>query len=266
MTTRDITPDLRYSRHLALPDFGPHAQRRLSRSRVLIFGLGGLGSPAAMYLAASGVGEIILCDFDVVDLSNLQRQIAHSSDDLGELKVESAADKLLAINPDIVVYVIDERLSDEELLEEIEGADVVLDGTDNFGSRFAINSACVKTGVPLVSGAAIRYEGHIAVFQPQLTESPCYACLYDEVAEGLENCRSNGILAPVVGVIGSLMAVETIKLIAGVGEVITGQMHRYNALDASWRVSNIRRDPDCPVCSQSAVPTLSPVVSPNISD
>ncbi|MDX1455814.1 MAG: HesA/MoeB/ThiF family protein [Gammaproteobacteria bacterium] len=259
MTTRDITPDLRYSRHLALPDFGPHAQRRLSRGRALIIGMGGLGSPAAMYLAASGVGEIILCDFDVVDLSNLQRQIAHSTDDLGELKVESAADKLLAINPDIAVYIIDDRLTEQELLEEVEAVDVVLDGTDNFGSRFAINAACVRAGVPLVSGAAIRYEGHLTVFQPQLEASPCYACLYDESAEGMENCRSNGILAPVVGVIGSLMAIEAIKIITGVGEPVAGQMHRYDALVGSWKVANISKDPNCPVCSQRIPPTLAAI-------
>lgn len=248
--TRDITPDLRYSRHLALPDFGPHAQRKLAKSRVLIMGAGGLGSPALMYLAAAGAGELILCDFDTVDLSNLQRQIAHTSDDLGELKVESAADTALAINPDIAVYVIDERMTDEELLEEASGADVVLDCTDNFGSRFAINAACVAAGVPLVSGAAIRYEGHLTVFEPRREESPCYACLYDEAAEGMESCRSNGILAPVVGVIGSMMAVETIKLITGIGKPITGQLHAYNALDGSWKVSRLHRDAACPVCGQ----------------
>lgn len=248
MKTRDLTPDLRYSRHLALPDFGPQGQRRLSKARVLIMGVGGLGSPAAMYLAAAGVGEIILCDYDRVDLSNLQRQIAHNSDNLGELKVESAADTLLAINPEIAVYIIEERMDESELREEVEGADVVLDATDNFGSRFAINEACVRAGVPLVSGAAIRYSGQLAVFQPALADSPCYACLYDEKAEGLENCRSNGILAPVVGVIGSMMAVETIKLITRLGRPLTGKLLGYNALDGSWKTSVLGRDADCPVC------------------
>lgn len=252
MKTRDITPELRYSRHIALPDFGPQGQRRLTRSRVLVMGLGGLGSPAAMYLAAAGVGEIVLCDYDTVDLSNLQRQIAHTSDDLGALKVESAADTLLAINPDIAVYVIDERMTEQELLEEVEGADVVLDGTDNFGSRFAINQACVDAGVPLVSGAAIRYAGQVAVFEPARGNSPCYACLFEETAEELENCRSNGILAPVVGVIGSMMAVEAIKLIARIGEPLTGRLLSYDALHASWKTSLVKKDPACNVCGANA--------------
>jgi molybdopterin/thiamine biosynthesis adenylyltransferase len=256
MSTRDITPELRYSRHLALPDFGPQGQRRLSKGRALVMGVGGLGSPAALYLAAAGVGEIILCDYDTVDLSNLQRQIAHSTDDLGLLKVESAADRLLAINPDIAVYIIDERMTDEELLGEVEGVDVVLDGTDNFGSRFATNQACVTAGVPLVSGAAIRYSGQLAVFEPARADSPCYSCLYDENAEGLEDCRSNGILAPVVGVIGSMMAVEALKLIARIGEPLTGRLLSYDALSATWKTSRLKRDPECPVCGTSNVQPL----------
>lgn len=256
MSTRDLTPDLRYSRHLALPDFGPQGQRRLSKGRALVMGVGGLGSPAALYLAAAGVGEIILADFDTVDLSNLQRQIAHSSDDLGLLKVESAADRLLAINPDIAVYIIDERMTDDELLGEVEGVDVVLDGTDNFGSRFATNQACVTAGVPLVSGAAIRYSGQLAVFEPARADSPCYSCLYDENAEGLEDCRSNGILAPVVGVIGSMMAVEALKLIARIGEPLTGRLLSYDALTATWKSSRLKRDPACPVCGSSNVHVL----------
>lgn len=249
MKPRDITPDLRYSRHIALPDFGPHGQRLLGKARVLIVGVGGLGSPAAMYLAAAGVGELILADFDEVDLSNLQRQIAHTTDDLGELKVESAADTILAINPDIAVYVIDERMTEPELLEEIEAVDVVLDCTDNFGSRFAINDACVKTGVPLVSGAAIRYEGHLTVFQPQHADSPCYACLYAEGSDEFENCRSNGVLAPVVGVIGSMMAVETIKLITAIGTPLTGTLSQYDALTGQWRSSRVVKDAECRCCS-----------------
>lgn len=261
MKTRDLTPDLRYSRHLALPDFGPQRQRRLSKARVLIMGVGGLGSPAAMYLAAAGVGEIILCDFDRVDLSNLQRQIAHTSDDLGALKVESAADTLLAINPDITVYIIEDRMNADELQEEVEGADVVLDGTDNFGSRFAINAACVASGVPLVSGAAIRYSGQLSVFEPARAESPCYACLYDERAEGLENCRSNGILAPVVGVIGSMMAVEAMKLITGIGKPLTGMLASYEALQGTWKHSALAKDPACPVCGTAAMATATRTIT-----
>lgn len=254
MKPRDITPELRYSRHLALPDFGPHGQRQLLKARVLVVGLGGLGSPASMYLAAAGVGEMILADFDTVDLSNLQRQIVHTTDDLGDLKVESAADTLLAINPDMAAFVIDERMTDEELLEEVENVDVVLDCTDNFGSRFAINQACVTAGVPLISGSAIRYQGQLAVFQPQHDDSPCYACLYEESAEGFENCRSNGILAPVVGVIGSQMAVETIKLLTGIGHDMTGKLQRYDALESGWKVSDIARDPQCRVCARPVSP------------
>ncbi len=249
MKTRDITPDLRYSRHLALPDFGPAAQRRLTSARVLIIGIGGLGSPAALYLAAAGVGEIILSDFDSVDLSNLQRQIAHSTDDLYDLKVDSAADKLLAINPDTAVYLIDERLQGDDLLDEIDGADVVIDASDNFGTRFAVNEACFRTGTPLVSAAAIRYEGHITVFNPKDPASPCYACLYDEYAEGSEDCRSNGILSPVVGVLGSMQAVETIKILTGIGQPLTGKLLVYDALTSGWRSSIILREPACPVCS-----------------
>ena len=254
MKTTDITPDLRYSRHLALPDFGPAEQRQLTAARVMIIGVGGLGSPAALYLAAAGVGELVLADFDRVDLSNLQRQIAHSTDDLYELKVDSAADKMLAINPEATVYVIDERLQGDDLLEEINGADVVIDASDNFGTRFAVNEACFRNTTPLVSAAAIRYEGHITVFDPRDSASPCYACLYDEYAEGNEDCHSNGILSPVVGVLGSMQAVETIKLLTGIGESLVGKLLIYDALDSSWRTSVISREPACPVCSHSVIP------------
>lgn len=239
---------LRYSRHLALPDFGAEAQERLRRATALVVGLGGLGSPAALYLASAGVGSLMLNDFDRVDLSNLQRQILHTTANVGRPKTASAADALAAINPDCRLQLLDRRLQDSELQTVIERADVVLDGSDNFGTRFAVNAACVKAKTPLVSGAAIRYEGQFTVFDALDPSSPCYACLYPEAGEELENCRSNGVLAPVVGVIGSFMAVEAIKLIAGIGQPLTGRLLRLDAKSGTMSIINIKRDPACPVC------------------
>lgn len=240
---------LRYSRHLALPEFGSEGQARLGAAQVLIVGLGGLGSPAALYLAAAGIGTLVLNDFDKVDLSNLQRQILHRTADIGKLKTDSAANAIATLNADCRIERIDRRLAADELRGTIAGVDVVLDGSDNFGTRFAVNSACVGTGTPLVSGAAIRYEGQLTTFVPRDPESPCYACLYEESDEELENCRSNGVLAPLTGVIGSMMAAEAIKLITGIGEPLCGRLLQYDARDATIRFTNIKRDPACPVCS-----------------
>lgn len=239
---------LRYSRHLALPDFGAEAQERLRRATALIVGLGGLGSPAALYLAAAGVGSLMLNDFDRVDLSNLQRQILHTTAHLGQPKTNSAADALAAINPDCRLELLDHRLHGSELQAVIERADVVLDGSDNFGTRFTLNQACVSARKPLVSGAAIRYEGQVTVCDARAAQSPCYACIYPESGEELENCRNNGILAPVVGVIGSFMAVEAVKLITGVGQPLTGRLLRLDAKSGMLSIINIKRDPACPVC------------------
>jgi len=239
---------LRYSRHLALPEFGATGQEKLRRATALIVGLGGLGSPAALYLAAAGVGTLMLNDFDRVDLSNLQRQILHNSAHVGQAKAESAAATLAALNPECKLKLLDQRLQDTELEAAVSKADVVLDGSDNFGTRFAVNAACVKAKTPLISGAAIRYEGQMAVFDARDAHSPCYACLYPEAGEQLENCRSNGILAPVVGVIGSFMALEAVKLLSDVGQPMTGKLLRLDAKAGVLSTSPIQRDPLCPVC------------------
>lgn len=239
---------LRYSRHLALPEFGAAGQEQLSKARVLIVGLGGLGSPAALYLAASGVGTLLLNDFDRVDLSNLQRQILYSSADIGRAKTTAAAATLAALNPDCKLELLGQRLQGVELEAAVERADIVLDGSDNFGTRFAVNAACVKTRTPLVSGAAIRLEAQVTVFDARDAASPCYACVYPQAGEELENCRSNGILAPVVGVIGSFMALEAVKLITGVGTPLTGRLLRLDAGSGTLSMSNIKKDPACPVC------------------
>lgn len=239
---------LRYSRHLALPEFGAAGQEKLLNATALIVGLGGLGSPAALYLAAAGVGTLLLNDFDRVDLSNLQRQVLYTDANVGQAKTNAAAGTLAALNPKCKLELLDRRLQGAELEAAVSRADVVLDGSDNFGTRFAVNAACVKTRTPLVSGAAIRYEGQVSVFDARDQQSPCYACLYPEAGEELENCRSNGILAPVVGVIGSYMALEAVKLLAGVGTPLTGRLLRLDAKSGELSVTRVKRDPACPVC------------------
>ena len=238
----------RYSRHVRLAEIGEAGQERLNAARVLVVGLGGLGSPAAMYLAASGVGHMVLSDYDVVELSNLQRQIAHRSGDVGRNKVDSARDTLLALNPEIEVTPIHWTL-DDDLDTEIAAATVVVDATDNFESRFALNAACRRQMTPLVSGAAIRMEGQIAVFDPRDPDSPCYRCLYndDGRAEG-EPCVLVGVLAPLLGIIGSVQAAETIKLIAGFGTSLAGRLIVIDAAEMEWRELKLGRDPACPVC------------------
>ncbi|MGA9855450.1 MAG: molybdopterin-synthase adenylyltransferase MoeB [Gammaproteobacteria bacterium] len=239
---------VRFSRHLALPGFGAAGQEKLAQARVLIVGLGGLGSPAALYLAAAGVGTLILNDFDRVDSSNLQRQILYSSSDVGAAKTTAAAGTLNALNPHQRLELLDRRLDEKELERVVHNADVVLDGSDNFGARFAVNAACVRTRTPLVSGAAIRYEGQLIVFDTRDADSPCYACLYPESSEELENCRSNGILAPLVGIIGSLMAVEAIKLVTGIGRPLRGRLWRLDAMSSESCISQVKRDPACSTC------------------
>ncbi|MHB8405619.1 MAG: HesA/MoeB/ThiF family protein [Gammaproteobacteria bacterium] len=239
---------LRYSRHLALPDFGAAGQEKLAHTRALIVGLGGLGSPAALYLAAAGVGTLVLNDFDRVDLSNLQRQILYASTDIGTAKTTAAAGTLNALNPDCRLELLDRRLDETKLQATIKNVNVVLDGSDNFGTRFAVNAACVDGRKPLISGAAIRYQGQLTAFDARNSSSPCYACLYPEAGEELENCRSNGILAPLAGVIGSLMAVEAIKLITGIGQPLIGRLWRLDAVTSESSISQLQRDPACPVC------------------
>ncbi len=239
---------LRFSRQIMLPSIGVEGQEKLLGARVLIVGLGGLGSPVAMYLAAAGVGELILVDFDKVDLTNLQRQIIHTTDRIGTKKVESARQALLALNPECRITTIDQLLESEEIAQQVAGVDLVIDGTDNFSTRFAINSACVASRTPLVSGAAIRMEGQVSVFTG-LPGDPCYHCLYGSGSEVNETCSENGVLAPVVGIIGSVQATEAIKVLTGIGTTLNGKLMLLDALHMQWRTLKLKADPDCPVCS-----------------
>ena len=244
----------RYSRHIQLAPIGLEGQHRLLSSRALIVGLGGLGSPAAMYLAASGVGHLTLTDFDQVELSNLQRQIVHGTSDVGRHKVQSARDRLLQLNPDIEITALPRALDDDELQQEVARADVVVDASDNFETRFELNRASVDTRTPLVCGAAIRMEAQITVFEPARPDSPCYRCLYTDEAGIEESCGAFGVLAPLLGVIGSLQAVEALKLLLGIGSPLTGRVMLFDALQMEWRTLRLRKDPHCPVCGQRAHP------------
>jgi len=242
-------PRSRYARHLSLPEIGPAGQERLAGSTVLVVGLGGLGCPAAFYLAAAGVGRLLLNDFDRVDVSNLQRQILFREEDTGRGKAEVARDRLVDLNPTLQAGILSRRLTAAELKEQARAADVVLDGSDNYGTRFAVNEACLDARRPLVSGAAIRFEGQLAVFRNDLKDAACYRCLYDEGGDEMETCSGGGILGPVAGVIGTLMAVETIKLLLGIGEPAQNRLLLYDGLRGSWRQVSLKRDPSCPACS-----------------
>ncbi len=249
-----MTPDQesRYSRHMLLAQIGRQGQEKLLAARVLIVGMGGLGSPVAMYLAASGVGHLVLTDFDVVELSNLQRQIIHHTDDVGENKVESARRAIRDLNPEIQVTAFPWALADEDLAREIRAADVVIDACDNFESRFEMNAACWRLGTPLVSAAAMRMEGQVSVFDPRQPASPCYRCLYsDESAEG-EACSQVGVLAPLLGIVGSIQATEAMKLIVGMGTPLVGRVLVIDALAMELRTLKLGKDPECPVCSATA--------------
>jgi len=240
---------LRYSRQIMLPQMDIVGQEKLLSARVLIIGLGGLGSPVAMYLAAAGIGHLVLNDFDTVDLNNLQRQIAHQTGDIGRSKVESARDKLAAINPDIQVSLLTKRLSPESLLQEVNSASLVVDASDNFETRFAVNQACVNTATPLVSGAAIRFEGQLMVYDPEVKDCPCYACLYEDLEDGDLSCAANGVLASLVGVIGSLQATEAIKLLTGIGESLAGYLLVFDARAMDWRKLKLPRKTTCRTCA-----------------
>ncbi|MEW6693208.1 MAG: molybdopterin-synthase adenylyltransferase MoeB [Pseudomonadota bacterium] len=240
----------RYSRQILLPQIDYEGQERLLESHALIVGLGGLGSPASLYLAAAGVGHLTLVDFDTVDLSNLQRQIVHRTTDVGRPKIESARDNLAALNPDVRIDALPGPLDEDALRIAVRAADVVLDCTDNFTARHAINRACVAERKPLVSAAAIRLEGQLSVFDTRKDESPCYHCLYREDGEELETCTRNGILAPVVGSLGTLQALEAIKVLLGLGEPLVGRLLLFDALTFDLRTLRLKRDPSCPVCAQ----------------
>jgi len=239
---------LRYSRQIMLPQVDIAGQEKLLASRALVVGAGGLGSPAAMYLAAAGVGHLVIADHDVVELSNLQRQLLHRDDDIGRPKAASASDTLREINPDVAVTPLQTRLQGEQLAAEVRQSRVVLDCSDNFDTRFAVNAACVRHQVPLVSGAAIRLEGQVAVFDAGKADSPCYQCLYREGEDAQQTCSENGVLAPLVGIIGSLQALEAIKVLLSIGDTLAGRLVIFDGLAHEWRTLRLSRDPECPTC------------------
>ncbi len=237
----------RYSRQTLVPGFGEDGQNRLRRARVLIVGLGGLGSPVAMYLAAAGVGRLLLADFDAVDLSNLQRQILHNSERIGWTKVDSALATLRALNPHCELVPIKRSLSPARLVELSAEVDLLVDASDNFQTRYAVNAACIGAGIPLVSGAAIRAEGQVAVFTGRPGD-PCYQCLYPDDGQEGERCAREGVLAPLVGIIGSLQATEAIKILAGYGTPLFSKLLLLDAQTMAIRTLSIPPDPACPAC------------------
>jgi molybdopterin/thiamine biosynthesis adenylyltransferase len=239
----------RYARQIALQDVGAEGQERLGRGRALIVGLGGLGCPAALFLATSGLGKLVLNDFDRVDETNLPRQILYGPADVGRLKVEAAKARLTALNPGVEVVCLPDRLDVAAIERAVADVDVVLDGTDNFATRFIVNRACVLRRVPLVSGAAVRLEGQIAVFLND-GGGPCYACLYNDEDEWLGDCQGNGVLAPVPGVIGTLMAEETMKLVLGWPSSLHNRLLLWDAKRGDWQSVALKRDPNCAVCGK----------------
>lgn len=242
---------LRYGRHILLDDIGVEGQARLLDSRVLVVGAGGLGSPVCLYLACAGIGEIRVADDDTVELSNLQRQIMHGTDQLGELKVVSAKQAMGRVNPETNVVALATRLDGERLCQEVASVDAVVDCCDNFQTRHAINRACVSTGTPLISGAAIRFEGQVCVYDTRLPQSPCYHCLFPEADDVTPvNCATMGVFAPLVGIIGSLQAAETIKTLTGLGQPLLGRLVMFDARQSSWHEVRVPRDPACPVCHE----------------
>ncbi len=243
---------LRYSRHILLDDIGIDGQEHLLAARALVIGAGGLGSPVALYLATAGVGHITLVDHDTVDLTNLQRQIAHTLDRVGHSKVDSAAAAMAAINPEVQVHTVHARADAAALDALVAQADVVLDCCDNFATRHAINAACVRHRKPLVSGAAIRMDGQISVYDPRSPTSPCYACVFPPSADFEETrCAVMGVLAPLVGIIGAMQAAEALKLLSGTGTSLAGRLLMLDARNMAWNEVGIGRDPDCTVCGNA---------------
>ncbi|MDY7218151.1 molybdopterin-synthase adenylyltransferase MoeB [Denitrificimonas sp. JX-1] len=240
---------LRYSRQILLKQVDVEGQLRLKNSKVLIVGLGGLGSPVALYLAAAGVGELYLADFDVLDLSNLQRQIVHDTAAVDTLKVQSAQERLQALNPHIRVHTLSEKLDSDNLPGILKSVNLVMDCTDNFTIRGQLNVACVMAGKVLVSGAAIRTEGQVSVYDPKNEQSPCYHCVFGDGGEEGLTCSEAGVLGPLVGLIGSLQALEALKILAGFGETLVGRLLLVDALSTRFRELKLRRDPKCSVCS-----------------
>lgn len=238
----------RDARHLALTQVGAEGQRKIGAGTALLIGMGGIGCPAATYLASSGIGRLLICDFDTVDETNLGRQVLYGPAHIGQLKAEVAAARLRKVNPEVDITAIPERLSDAALAEAVSQADVVLDGSDNFPTRFQVNDACVSTGRRLITGSAIRFEGQLAVFGPDYRTSPCYRCLYVEEDESLGDCAGNGVLAPVPGVIGTMMAAETLKSLAGIGTE-SPVFRLYDAVSSEFRHLNISKRENCPACA-----------------
>lgn len=243
---------LRYSRHILLPEFGLEAQERLGASHALVIGAGGLGSPVALFLAASGIGKLTICDSDSVDLTNLQRQILHDADSLGELKVDSAVRRLAKVNPEVSVMPLPLRVGETELDGLVTQADVILDCSDNFATRYLLNRLSLRHRKPLVSGAAVRFDGQLSVYDPTSADSPCYQCLYPEAAESEEvRCAVMGVYAPLVGIIGSMQAAEALKVLTRIGEPLVGRLFLYDALHAQSRTLTLPRDPHCPECGRA---------------
>ncbi|MDH3611798.1 MAG: HesA/MoeB/ThiF family protein [Gammaproteobacteria bacterium] len=244
----DDNPNLsRHARHLALAQLGAGGQERIGTGTALLIGIGGIGCAAASHLAASGVGHLLLCDFDTVDVTNLGRQTLYGPDDIGKPKAQRAAAGLARLNPDIRITAITERLDDVALANAVHQANVVLDGSDNFATRFQVNDACVAASTCLISGAAIRLEGQLAEFGPDYDTSPCYRCLYKEADESLENCAGNGVLGPVPGTIGTIMAIEALKFLAGI-ESRRGVLRLFDALSGELRSVVVAKRDDCPAC------------------
>jgi molybdopterin/thiamine biosynthesis adenylyltransferase len=240
---------LRYSRHILLPEIGIQGQEALLKSHVLVVGAGGLGSPAAIYLAASGVGKLTICDDDTVDLTNLQRQIVHNTDRIGAPKTSSAKKTLAGINPEVNVIALHQRMDAGTLLQLVADIDVVVDASDNFSTRYAINRVCTLSKKPLVSGAAIRFEGQVAVFDLRHAQSPCYHCLFPAAGEDQDmRCAVMGVFAPLTGVIGSVQAVETLKILLDIGQTLNGRLLLLDGLSMEWRSVKLDKDPFCRVC------------------
>ena len=242
---------LRYSKQIMLPQVDVEGQQKIMDATVLIVGMGGLGSPTALYLAAAGVGHLIIADFDQVELSNLQRQIIHQTKDIGDDKVNSAKNKLTELNPNTKITIANELIHTGNLPDLIKGVDIVLDGTDNFESRFEINQICVEHQKPLVSAAVVRFEGQVSVFKGYENDQPCYQCLYSVEGEDNESCIDNGVLAPVAGLVGTIQALQAIKVILDLGDQLSGSLLLIDALDLSFRKVKISKDLKCPVCNSS---------------
>jgi len=248
----------RYSRHIILPEVGGSGQQKMLEARVLLLGAGGLGSPAAYYLAAAGIGNLGIVDFDQVDLSNLQRQIIHSTERIGMLKTESAKKTIEALNPDVNVTLHNEKMDSNNIMSLIKDYDYVVDGSDNFPTRYLVNDACVMKNKTLIHGSIYRFEGQITVFKPG--DGPCYRCLYPEPPppDMVPNCQEGGVLGVLAGVIGNLQVVEVLKLILGIGKPLVGKLLIYDALSTEFRNLRLRRDANCPICGEK--PTIKELV------